>query len=61
MDHRVEVIWTCAPCEVGGRDTREGAHDDPVCWNCDGPVDVLGRPAVLRTAAEADSAEPDAA
>ncbi|GAB3319588.1 hypothetical protein GCM10027451_39400 [Geodermatophilus aquaeductus] len=55
MEHRVEVIWTCAPCEVGGRDADEGG-DDPRCWNCDGPVVVVGRPAVLQTVPESDAA-----
>jgi hypothetical protein len=56
VEHRVEVIWTCEPCEVGGQDGRESGNDDPLCWNCGGPVLVIGRPAVLRTAAGPDAA-----
>ncbi|PWW23858.1 hypothetical protein JD79_03034 [Geodermatophilus normandii] len=56
MEHRIEVIWTCAPCEVGGQDARERGSADPLCWNCGGPVVVVGRPAALRIAAGPDAA-----
>ena len=45
MEIRVEVYWSCAPCEVEGQDAQQvGA--DPSCWNCGGPVVVTARPTV---------------
>ncbi|MGY1591477.1 hypothetical protein ACI79D_05815 [Geodermatophilus sp. SYSU D00708] len=46
MEHRVEVVWTCTPCEVGGQDVQEGGDADPTCWNCGGPVVVTARPTI---------------
>ncbi|MGY1692534.1 hypothetical protein [Geodermatophilus sp. SYSU D01105] len=48
MEHRVEVSWTCTPCEVGGQDAPEDGDADPACWNCGGPVVVTARPTVRR-------------
>jgi hypothetical protein len=45
VDTRVEVCWTCAPCEVEGRDVApDGA--EPSCWNCGGPVVITARPTI---------------
>ncbi|MGY1831339.1 hypothetical protein ACI8AA_13085 [Geodermatophilus sp. SYSU D01180] len=60
MQLRVEVVWTCAPCEVGGQDVAEDGDDDPTCWNCGGPVVVTARPSVRRPFPE-PFPEPDAA
>ncbi|SFT52403.1 hypothetical protein SAMN05660657_01321 [Geodermatophilus amargosae] len=60
MEHRVEVAWTCGPCEVGGQDALGGGNDDPTCWNCGGPVVVTARPTV-RWAVGGHVPEPDAA
>ena len=49
MEHRIEVVCTCAPCEVGGQDVQETGDADPTCWNCGGPVVVTARPTVRRT------------
>ncbi|MGY1637423.1 hypothetical protein ACI78V_12305 [Geodermatophilus sp. SYSU D00742] len=55
MDSRIEVCWTCMPCEVGGQDAVDDDRPGPMCWNCGGPVTVTARPTVRRLA------EPDAA
>jgi hypothetical protein len=46
VESRIEVSWTCPPCEVEGQDTQEFAGDHPHCWNCGGPVVVTARPTV---------------
>ncbi|MGY1753704.1 hypothetical protein [Blastococcus sp. SYSU D01042] len=43
MEARIEICWSCPPCEVGGRDTQR-TDIDPACWNCGGPVVVTARP-----------------
>jgi hypothetical protein len=53
VDSRVEVSWTCRPCEVGGQDAQEHASTTPTCWNCGGPVVVTARPTV-RTGTDPD-------
>ncbi|MBB3085713.1 hypothetical protein [Geodermatophilus sabuli] len=55
MEHRIEVVWTCRRCEVGGQDEQEDGAVDPVCWNCGGPVVVTARPTV-RLLAEPEAA-----
>ncbi|SDX39731.1 hypothetical protein SAMN05660209_00391 [Geodermatophilus africanus] len=45
MESRIEVSWTCSPCEVAGQDA-EAAGERPTCWNCGGPVVVTARPTV---------------
>jgi hypothetical protein len=45
VDTRVEVCWSCPPCEVEGRDAQQ-AGGEPCCWNCGGPVIVTARPTV---------------
>lgn len=49
MDTRIEVSWTCRPCEVEGQDAPVDGGSVPTCWNCGGPVVVTARPTV-RTA-----------
>ena len=56
MESRIEVSWTCRPCEVGGQDTEVDAAEGPTCWNCGGPVVVTARPTV-RTAGGPDRRE----
>ena len=46
VESRIEVSWTCRPCEVGGQDAEVDAGDGPTCWNCGGPVVVTARPTV---------------
>jgi hypothetical protein len=46
VDSRIEVSWTCRPCEVEGQDAQGGAGATPTCWNCGGPVVVTARPTV---------------
>ncbi|SDN81970.1 hypothetical protein [Geodermatophilus sp. DSM 45219] len=46
MESRIEVSWTCRPCEVAGQDAEVDAGDGPTCWNCGGPVVVTARPTV---------------
>jgi DNA-directed RNA polymerase subunit RPC12/RpoP len=53
--HRIEVVWTCKRCEVGGQDVQEDGEAEPACWNCGGPVVVTARPTVPLVS------EPDAA
>jgi hypothetical protein len=48
VEYRVEVVWTCRLCEVGGQDAQEDGDADPTCWNCGGPVVVTARPTVRR-------------
>jgi hypothetical protein len=45
VDSRVEVCWSCPPCEVEGQDAQQ-AGGEPSCWNCGGPVIVTARPTV---------------
>ena len=47
MESRIEVSWTCRPCEVGGQDAEVDAGKGPTCGNCGGPVLVTARPTVL--------------
>ena len=54
METRIEVSWTCPPCEVEGQDSQEEAGAHPSCWNCGGPVVVTARPTV-RTAGGLDA------
>ena len=54
MDSRIEVSWTCQPCEVMGQDSQEYAGSLPNCWNCGGPVVVTARPTV-RTGPDLDA------
>jgi hypothetical protein len=49
VDTRIEVSWTCRPCEVEGQDAPGDGGSIPTCWNCGGPVVVTARPTV-RTA-----------
>lgn len=46
MDNRIEVSWTCRPCDVEGQDAQGGEGNDPSCWYCGGPVVVTARPTV---------------
>jgi hypothetical protein len=46
VESRIEVSWTCRPCEVEGQDTQEYTGASPSCWNCGGPVVVTARPTV---------------
>jgi len=46
VESRIEVSWTCRPCEVGGQDAEVDAGEGPTCWNCGGPVVVTARPTV---------------
>jgi hypothetical protein len=46
VDSRVEVYWSCPPCEVEGQDPQQ-AGGEPSCWNCGGPVVVTARPTVM--------------
>jgi len=46
VEIRIEVSWTCRPCEVGGQDAQEHSSTRPTCWNCGGPVVVTARPTV---------------
>lgn len=51
MESRVEVSWTCRPCDVEGQDAQ--IESGPTCWNCGGPVIVTARPTVRTTAGPA--------
>ena len=46
MESRIEVSWTCPPCEVEGQDSQEYTGARPSCWYCGGPVVVTARPTV---------------
>lgn len=48
MESRIEVSWTCQPCEVEGQDSQEYVGAFPSCWNCGGPVVVTARPTGCR-------------
>lgn len=41
VETRVDVRWTCRSCDVEGRDEESG--DRLGCWNCGGPVVIMGR------------------
>jgi hypothetical protein len=43
---RIEISWTCQPCEVEGQDAPGDGGATPTCWNCGGPVVVTARPTV---------------
>jgi hypothetical protein len=45
VDTRIEVYWSCPPCEVEGQDAQP-VSGEPSCWNCGGPVVVTARPTV---------------
>jgi len=46
VESRIEVSWTCPPCEVAGQDAQQAGVMVPICWNCGGPVVVTARPTV---------------
>ena len=49
MESRIEVSWTCRPCEVEGQDAPGAGEAIPTCWNCGEPVIVTARPTVRLT------------
>jgi len=49
VESRIEVSWTCPPCDVEGQDAPAAGGMAPACWNCGGPVVVTARPTVRTT------------